>query len=393
MITTVHGRILAVVPAEARFSNMSVNQRLRALTALGRLHILSCYPDSFPDDIKRAARIFKLPLTQSTRKGALRLALFGLEASIWSIAARLRGWRYSVVYCFQDISAAAGLFLKRADNGWVIDALDDPALELRNATQQGKRAKAHALTIRDRLFSWLVARADLVATIGSNISDPLPMLLNQEYGVDYAHIVPLMQALDLAAIGVPPTTRAETNSTVFYVGWVSELRGIHTLVEAATALRDRGVNLEVRLAGALKAADEAWLEGVGARYPGLIQYLGMLASEDTMKEIRAATVCVCPFPDRRELVPVQPIKVLEYLAAGKPVIASRLPGISAIVEDGVSGLLVVPGDAGQLADAIEKVLGDEALRESLGKAGRQRVRQFDVTAVNRTLQHALSPWL
>jgi len=65
----------------------------------------------------------------------------------------------------------------------------------------------------------------------------------------------------------------------------------------------------------------------------------------------------------------------EAMACGKPAIASRLDGISEAFVEGEHGLLVPPGDAPALADAMRTLLGDAALRQRLGAAGRERVCQ------------------
>jgi glycosyltransferase involved in cell wall biosynthesis len=62
--------------------------------------------------------------------------------------------------------------------------------------------------------------------------------------------------------------------------------------------------------------------------------------------------------------------VLEAMASGTPVVATRSGGIPEFVEDGVTGVLVPPGDDGALADALDRVLGDEALRYRLAEAAR-----------------------
>jgi glycosyltransferase involved in cell wall biosynthesis len=67
------------------------------------------------------------------------------------------------------------------------------------------------------------------------------------------------------------------------------------------------------------------------------------------------------------------------MAAGLPVVASRLSGIPELVTDGVEGLLVPPGDAVALADALARLAADPALRARLGASGRATVlREFDV---------------
>jgi glycosyltransferase involved in cell wall biosynthesis len=74
-----------------------------------------------------------------------------------------------------------------------------------------------------------------------------------------------------------------------------------------------------------------------------------------------------------------PVVLMEAMSAGLPVVASRLSGIPELVEDGVSGLLVPPGDAAALADALRRLNDDPSLRRRLGSAGREKVlEEFDV---------------
>jgi len=69
-----------------------------------------------------------------------------------------------------------------------------------------------------------------------------------------------------------------------------------------------------------------------------------------------------------------PVVLMEAMATGLPVIATRIAGIPELVEDGVSGLLVPPGDAAALAGAIRRVLSDDMLRGEMGAAGQAKVR-------------------
>lgn len=68
-----------------------------------------------------------------------------------------------------------------------------------------------------------------------------------------------------------------------------------------------------------------------------------------------------------------PTKLFEYLASARPVVASKLGQIADVITDGENGLLVEPGDADELARAIERLAIDPMLRERLSQAGRQTV--------------------
>jgi glycosyltransferase involved in cell wall biosynthesis len=75
------------------------------------------------------------------------------------------------------------------------------------------------------------------------------------------------------------------------------------------------------------------------------------------------------------------IVVLEAMAAGRPVVASRIGGLPDVVVDGETGVLVPPGDAGALQQALARLLADAGLREWMGRAARQRVVQYRTSAV------------
>ena len=82
------------------------------------------------------------------------------------------------------------------------------------------------------------------------------------------------------------------------------------------------------------------------------------------------------------------MSLLEAMACGKPVIATRIGGVPEVVEDGVTGLLVAPGDEEAFAQAILRLLKDPVLRRRMGEAGRRRVeRHFDQRELVQQMEH------
>lgn len=95
-----------------------------------------------------------------------------------------------------------------------------------------------------------------------------------------------------------------------------------------------------------------------------------------------ADICVVPSVWREPFG----IAAVEAMAAGKPVVASRSGGLEDIVEDSVTGFLVEPGNAAELAERLARLLGDPALRERMGRAGRERAeRRYSWDAVMREI--------
>ena len=114
---------------------------------------------------------------------------------------------------------------------------------------------------------------------------------------------------------------------------------------------------------------------------GIEDSVRLTGSRDDVAELLAA-FDVFAMSSRHEGLP---IALLEAMASGLPVVATRVGGIPEVVDDGVNGLLVPPGDAGMLAAAIGKLLDDRALRVDLGAQATSTSDRFDLTkAMRRT---------
>jgi glycosyltransferase involved in cell wall biosynthesis len=143
-------------------------------------------------------------------------------------------------------------------------------------------------------------------------------------------------------------------------------KGHQYLLEAAARLKAQGLKLQYRIAGdgPLRRHLETEVKRMGL--DGEVSFLGFV--EDTAGFF--GEVDFFAMPSLHEGLGVA---ALEAMAAGKPVIASRVGGLQEAVLDGITGMLVAPRDPDALASAIAKLVASPASAESMGHQGRARV--------------------
>jgi glycosyltransferase involved in cell wall biosynthesis len=156
-----------------------------------------------------------------------------------------------------------------------------------------------------------------------------------------------------------------------YIGGMSEIRGIRDLVLAMHELRDS--NVELVLLGRFypaafgeeitRIADSRVVIKPEVPFDQVSQYL---------QTCDIGMVCLYPAPNHIESLPV---KMFEYMATGLPIIASNFPLWRNIIEQAGCGLLVEPGQPQHIAAAVRKLLNDPDMRQRMGWAGIQAVKE------------------
>lgn len=156
-----------------------------------------------------------------------------------------------------------------------------------------------------------------------------------------------------------------------YAGRLSPEKGVHTAVDAIAQLSGRGVSISLTIVGAgSRKYERALRSRVQARgIDAAVTFVPWLAREAMPALMAQNDVFLYP-ADWEEPLPLSP---QQAMAAGMAVVASRVGGIPELIQDGVNGLLCAPGDANELAWAIERLSRDAGLRVRLAEAGRRTI--------------------
>ncbi len=241
-----------------------------------------------------------------------------------------------------------------------------------------------------RLIAHFTQRSDTVLLV-ENPDDAIQVLPDQERG--YSNVVVLGGAgVDLDQF---PATKLPTAipPSAGYVGRMVWTKGVDVLVDAHRRLKDRNVALNLRLSGlpdtanprpVSKADLTAWGQTAG------ITWLGH--SDDIADFWRHTNIAVVPSRGGEGM----PRAMLEAAACGRPLIVSDVPGCRQFVRHQVEGLVIPPGNAAALADALECLVRNPDLAATLGRNARARVAEgFTEThvekAVTAVYQQLLSP--
>lgn len=228
------------------------------------------------------------------------------------------------------------------------------------------RAKVKRLTAREAQV-WQAADGYVTITVG------LAEELTTRFG-RRRHLAAIPDGVRLkpGTIDVEPPA----GNIVAYAGHLYAWKGVDVLLEAlvrvpeARGLIVGGHGAEPDLARTRTLAEQL---GIADR----VTFTGLVEPERVREFLRQASVLV--LPNQASAISTRftsPLKLFEYMAAGRPIVASDLPSIREVLHDRVDALLVAPGDARALGDAIHWLLADRGLARRLAAAAATAAPQY-----------------
>ena len=227
----------------------------------------------------------------------------------------------------------------------------------------------------DDLLREFAKEAEFVA----NETEWCKELLKELCPASQEKMIRVFNGMDLS--NFPPVPPAKNPvPRIVSIGRLIEFKGFHHLIAASGKLRDRGVAFECDIVG-----EGPWRPQLQAQIDELklsdhVRLTGAVPQEQVFQALRGCDIfALACIKDRNGASDVFPTVILESMASGKPVVSTRIAGVPEQIVDGETGFICEPGDEDGLADALEKVLRSQELRERFGAAGRRRLEtEFSV---------------
>jgi glycosyltransferase involved in cell wall biosynthesis len=173
-----------------------------------------------------------------------------------------------------------------------------------------------------------------------------------------------------------PWERKDNTKKVLFMGKICKGKGVYDIIQSIPAVKSIYPEVLFILAGNGEVNKaRALCENINVSE--YVEFPGWIIGQEKMKYLAQADVCQLP-----SYFEGLPSSILEAMAAGLPVIATRVGGIPDIIEDGINGYLIQPGNTEAMQEKLLLLLSSPDLREKFGKANKLKAKEkFDINII------------
>ena len=293
--------------------------------------------------------------------------------------------RFDIIYTRNISRGVIGILIKKVRKSKLMlevngISLDEWRLVEEQSITGEKGHRSAQIKFLGYLENFVIRKADAVIAVTQGIED---YLINHEVDKNKVWVIEnganteLFKPIRDNNIPKGLKNRLHVNddeNVVVFVGNLAPWQGVEYLLRAVPSIVEENPKTKFLIVGdgIMKEKLESLTKELNIRRN--VIFTGTVPYENVPEYINIADVCVAPFiHTRNESTGLSPLKLYEYLACEKPVVASNIKGVGDLLESSNSGIPVIPDNPNELAKAIIKLLNDKQLREQMGKNGREMV--------------------
>jgi glycosyltransferase involved in cell wall biosynthesis len=365
--TRLEMRVLFITSARCEGPvNQNHYQRIAMLSERTQLTILAQRGGYFP-----AAQASGAEVVTASIPGRLGVLMKSLM-----LAMSATGRRFDVVITDPSVLGLCGTIMKLfARRKWVVDVWDIPI----RVMDPGELIRLRAAAIR-RLMRLAYRQADHFI---------VSILPDQEltwFRIPGGKISAFTNAIwrDGKTRGSSVSTTVENGDDILCMrSRHGTEMGLDTLAQAFMILEREFPKLTLTIIGTIPPGVKHQVESI-LRHPR-VRALDFVRHEEVMQRIASATVCVVPFKNVSDLAQTYPIKVLEFLSMGKPVVASNIGGLARMIRDRQNGMLFQAGNPVDLAERVAELIRNSRLRDEVSQEAKRLGPEHDAHEKGRQI--------
>ncbi|MDX1927827.1 MAG: glycosyltransferase family 4 protein [Pirellulaceae bacterium] len=335
-----------------------------------------------PDDLDIANLDFPIPsgLSLVERERAQVVAAERIARAVVTSAKP-----FDLVYERYSLWSSASMRAARQREIHSVLEVNSPLIE-----EQQTHREISDLSLAEQIRHEAFSNAGTIITVSEEVAGYVRAHLNDSDS-SKVHVVP--NGVDVERFA--PTRFSQTNSREFTVGFLGTLKpwhGLESLLSAFEIVYQRFPSARLRIIGdgPLREELQDRIQNHRPQLQSQIDWVGAVSPLDVPCELSKLDVAVAPYLESDEFY-FSPLKVYEYMAAGRAVVASQIGQISTLIQDNINGCLYTAGDFQRLAAILIDLASDPNRRSRLGIAARECMaasHSWDSTLA-RILSHVL----
>ncbi|HEV2122019.1 MAG TPA: glycosyltransferase family 4 protein [Chloroflexota bacterium] len=267
---------------------------------------------------------------------------------------------FDLVYERYSLWSFAGMAWAREHGCPSVLEVNAPLVE-----EQAEHRVLHDRALAEQIARRVFGEAGSILAVSSGVAAYL-----RSRGANTAAVQVVPNGVDPERFLLPRRPRPDGPFRIGFVGTLKPWHGLLTLIEAAAEARDKGLELRLLLVGDGPERGRVEAELRNAGLAAVTELTGDVDPGRIPTLLANVDVATAPYPELPDFY-FSPLKIMEYMAASKAIVASRIGDIDGLIVDRVTGLLCPPGDAHALAEALVWLAGNPESGARMGEAARR----------------------